>query len=137
VLGQPSNAAALLAFQRVLKKQAVIWRDTACHKMTWKAYALPLSFSTMELYMFKLCQVLCAMLMVVASQAFAEGPSCTAKATEKKLAGAAKTSFLTKCERDAATLCDTTATERKLHGAARTSFTRKCLKDAVGQAPGA
>jgi len=33
--------------------------------------------------------------------AFAAGPSCTAVATEKKLAGAAKTSFMKKCEADA------------------------------------
>jgi len=88
----------------------------------------------MELCMFKPFLTLCSMLMVFASQAFAQGPSCTAAAAEKRLAGAAKTSFLAKCERDAATACEATATERKLHGAARTSFTRKCVKDAVGEA---
>lgn len=73
-------------------------------------------------------------LLMFACQAMAQGPSCTAAAAEKKLAGAAKTSFLTKCERDATSACEATATERKLYGAARTSFTRKCVKDAVGEA---
>lgn len=63
------------------------------------------------------------------------GPSCHAAAAEKKLAGAAKTSFLKKCEKDAQAACDTRAAERKLAGAAKTSFTQKCVRDAVGQAP--
>lgn len=71
-----------------------------------------------------------AALVPVAS--FAEGPACNAAAAEKKLAGAAKTSFLKKCTKDAAAACDVSATEKKLHGAARTSFTKKCSKDAVG-----
>ena len=75
-----------------------------------------------------------SVLLLFATQAMAQGPSCTAIATEKKLAGAAKTSFLGKCERDATAVCETAATERKLHGAARASFTRKCVKDAVGEA---
>lgn len=58
--------------------------------------------------------------------------SCTAQATEKKLAGAAKTSFMNKCQRDAKASCDTAAGEKKLAGAAKTSFTNKCVKDAVG-----
>ena len=59
--------------------------------------------------------------------------NCDAKATEKKLAGAAKTSFVKKCESDApATMaaCDTKAAEKKLSGAAKTSFTKKCMADA-------
>jgi hypothetical protein len=55
-----------------------------------------------------------------------------ANAADKKLAGAAKTSFLGKCQRDAATACDATAAGKKLAGAAKTSFTKKCVKDAVG-----
>jgi hypothetical protein len=58
--------------------------------------------------------------------------SCMAQATEKKLAGAAKTSFMGKCERDAKAACDASAAEKKLAGAAKTSFTNKCVKDAVG-----
>jgi psiF repeat-containing protein len=69
--------------------------------------------------------------LLVAGPALAD-PTCTAAATEKKLAGAAKTSFMKKCETDAKTACDTQATEKKLAGAAKTSFTKKCVKDAVG-----
>ena len=58
--------------------------------------------------------------------------SCTDQATEKKLAGAAKTSFMNKCERDAKTSCEAAAGEKKLTGAAKTSFSNKCVKDAVG-----
>jgi hypothetical protein len=59
--------------------------------------------------------------------------TCVSDAADKKLAGAAKTSFLTKCERDSKATCDTSATDKKLAGAARTSFTKKCVSDAVGQ----
>jgi hypothetical protein len=62
----------------------------------------------------------------------AADPSCTDQATEKKLAGAAKNSFMEKCERDAKASCDSSATDKKLTGAAKTSFTNKCVKDAVG-----
>jgi hypothetical protein len=47
------------------------------------------------------------------------------------LAGAAKNSFMKKCEKDAAiAACDTTAAEKKLAGAARNSFLKKCQADA-------
>jgi hypothetical protein len=62
---------------------------------------------------------------------------CEAKAAEKKLAGAAKTSFLKKCEADAAAAapaggdaCEAKAAEKKLAGAAKTSFVKKCQADA-------
>jgi hypothetical protein len=71
--------------------------------------------------------LLCGM----ASAALAEG-TCTTNAMDKKLAGAAKTSFMTKCEKDAASSCDAQAAEKKLAGAAKTSFTKKCVKDATG-----
>ena len=73
-----------------------------------------------------------ALLGLQLATAYAASPSCTAQATEKKLAGAAKTSFMGKCERDAKTSCDAAAAEKKLAGAAKTSFTQKCVKDAVG-----
>ena len=63
--------------------------------------------------------------------AFAD-PTCHDRATEKKLAGAALTSFMKKCKSDAAATCDTQAAEKKLSGAAKTSFTKKCVKDATG-----
>lgn len=61
-------------------------------------------------------------------------PDCAAKATEKKLAGAALNSFMKKCKREtAASACDVAATEKKLAGAARISFTKKCVEDALGK----
>jgi hypothetical protein len=68
--------------------------------------------------------------------AFADA-SCDAKAAEKKLAGAAKNSFLKKCEADAAAAapkaadssCAAKAAEKKLAGAAKNSFMKKCEAD--------
>jgi hypothetical protein len=62
----------------------------------------------------------------------AAAESCRDRATEKKLAGAALTSFMTKCEKDATASCDKAAADKKLSGAAKTSFTTKCVKDASG-----
>lgn len=69
----------------------------------------------------------------VAAQAADSG--CEAKAADKHLAGAAKTSFVTKCEKDAKVAaakdeCDAQADQKQLHGAAKTSFTKKCVADA-------
>ena len=64
--------------------------------------------------------------------AAAQTATCKSQAAEKKLAGAALKSFMTKCEKDSTAACDTSATEKKLSGAARTSFTKKCVNDAVG-----
>lgn len=70
--------------------------------------------------------------LVFATTAIAEGPTCNASAAEKKLAGAAKSSFLTRCEKDAKATCADAAKEKKLSGAAKSSFEKKCVKDAVG-----
>jgi hypothetical protein len=59
-------------------------------------------------------------------------PSCLATVTDKKLAGAAKSSFMKKCERESTATCEASAAERKLAGAAKNSFLKKCVKDAVG-----
>ena len=59
--------------------------------------------------------------------------TCVAQATDKKLAGAAKTSFMTKCEKDAKAAWDSQAADKKLAGAAKTSFTKKCVSDATGE----
>jgi len=59
--------------------------------------------------------------------AFAED-ACMTQAMDKKLAGAAKTSFMKKCEMDA---CKAQAMDKKLHGAAETSFVKKCVKDST------
>ena len=68
-------------------------------------------------------------LCIMSGPAFA---TCKSDAADKKLAGAALKSFMTKCEKDAVKSCGIAATEKKLHGAARTSFTKKCVTDAVG-----
>jgi hypothetical protein len=60
-------------------------------------------------------------------------PSCHDEATTKKLAGAALTSFIKKCQTDSNTACDTAASDKKLAGAAKTSFTKKCVTDSVGE----
>lgn len=69
------------------------------------------------------------------TQAPTEVASCHAAAAQKKLAGAAKTSFLTKCQKDATAACEAKAAEKKLAGAAKNSFTGKCVRDAVGTNP--
>jgi hypothetical protein len=60
---------------------------------------------------------------------------CDARAAEKKLAGAAKNSFLKKCQADAkgpeVTACEAKAKEKKLAGAAKNSFVKKCAADAT------
>ena len=66
-------------------------------------------------------------------------PDCNARAAEKKLAGAAKNSFVKKCEKDAAAaaapspaeMCAAKAAEKKLKGATKNSFVKKCEKDAA------
>ena len=68
---------------------------------------------------------------LMAGSAFA-ADSCKTQASGKKLAGAALTSFMTKCEKDIKASCDLQATEKNIHGAAKTSFTKKCVKDSVG-----
>lgn len=75
-------------------------------------------------------------LALSASLAHAADPACEAKAAEKKLAGAAKTSFIKKCEKDAGKsaageACLAKAAEKKLAGAAKNSFVKKCEKDAA------
>jgi len=64
-----------------------------------------------------------------AGSAFA---SCKSDAADKKLAGAALTSFMKKCESDAKKKCETDDTSAKLKGAAKTSHVKKCTTDAVG-----
>ncbi len=71
-------------------------------------------------------------LLSLSTAAYASGATCSVTAGEKKLAGAAKTSFMKKCESDAKAACDGQAGEKKLAGAAKNSFVTKCVKDAVG-----
>ena len=70
--------------------------------------------------------------MCLCGSGLAQQATCTATAAEKKLAGAAKNSFLQKCEREAAEKCEAAAAEKKLAGAAKNSNVKKCVKDAVG-----
>lgn len=66
--------------------------------------------------------------------AYAADGACEAKAAEKKLAGAAKTSFINKCVRDsqgneAMKVCESKAADKKLAGAAKNSFIKKCERN--------
>jgi len=76
--------------------------------------------------------ILAVILASFAVAAQAADSTCTLQAGEKKLAGAAKTSFMKKCETDAKTACETQAGDKKLAGAAKNSFVKKCVGDAVG-----
>ena len=70
--------------------------------------------------------------LFAANMAYAADAGCDAKSAEKKLAGAAKSSFLKKCNKDAAiATCGTQAADKKLKGAAKNSFVKKCENDAA------
>jgi psiF repeat len=69
---------------------------------------------------------------LMAANAWADQTTCTSQAMDKKLAGAAKTSFMKKCQADALAACTATASDKKLAGAAKTSFMKKCQADAGG-----
>ncbi len=65
--------------------------------------------------------------------------TCDAQAADKKLAGAAKNSFVKKCEKDTkaavAPACEAKAVDKNgkaLAGAAKNSFMKKCEADAKG-----
>jgi hypothetical protein len=58
--------------------------------------------------------------------------TCKAQATDKKLAGAALKSFMTKCEKDATAACNKSAADKHLAGAAKNSNVKKCVTDSVG-----
>jgi hypothetical protein len=80
--------------------------------------------------------VFAAALALVSASAFvsvgyAQG-TCTVQATSKKLAGAAKNSFMKKCESEASAKCEADSKAKKLAGAAKTSHMKKCVADAVG-----
>lgn len=75
-----------------------------------------------------------ALTLSLTTAALAQDASCIATAAGKKLSGAAKTSFMKKCEKDALASCTASADEKKLSGAARQSHESKCVADAVGTA---
>jgi hypothetical protein len=77
-----------------------------------------------------------AVFALLAAPAYAANAACDKQAEEKKLAGAAKTSFLKKCEKDSAaagagSACEMKAAEKKLAGAAKNSFVKKCVSDSA------
>jgi hypothetical protein len=75
------------------------------------------------------------LVLAVAFFAFATptvAATCNEQSKEKKLTGAAKQSFMKKCEADSKASCEGSAAERKLSGAAKNSYVTKCVKDAVG-----
>ena len=77
--------------------------------------------------------------LIVASYSMtarAADASCESQAADKHLAGAAKNSFVAKCEKGAKSAaamkqCESQAAEKKLHGAAKNSYTKKCVADAM------
>ena len=66
---------------------------------------------------------------MISGPAFA---TCKSDASDKKLAGAALKSFMTKCEKDASTSCEADSKQKNLAGAAKSSHMKKCVADAVG-----
>ena len=58
--------------------------------------------------------------------------TCTAQAAAKKLAGAAKNSFMKKCETEANAACEADSAKQKLAGAAKNSHMKKCVTTRVG-----
>jgi hypothetical protein len=75
---------------------------------------------------------LAALMLCMLSSNVSAAESCSAQAAEKKLAGAAKNSFMKKCEADAKAVCEKAADEKKLAGAAKNSNVKKCVTEAVG-----
>ena len=63
----------------------------------------------------------------------AHAASCQEQAAGKRLAGAALSSFMKKCETDAKASCEKESSGKKLAGAAKNSFETKCLNDALGK----
>jgi hypothetical protein len=86
----------------------------------------------------KKLMIAAAIAVFASSAAFAANPACEAQANEKKLSGAARTSFIKKCEKDASDAakktCEVQAAEQKLSGAAKNSFVTKCVKDSAAAA---
>ncbi len=84
-------------------------------------------------------KLIAALFATIAFTSAYAADNCEAMAAEKKLAGAAKTSFMKKCEADAAgggasAACEKSAADKKLAGAAKSSFVKKCVADAQATA---
>lgn len=72
---------------------------------------------------------------LLCGQAYAASAACEKSADDKKLSGAARTSHIKKCEKDAgggtsaSATCEKSAADKKLAGAAKTSHLKKCMED--------
>jgi hypothetical protein len=62
----------------------------------------------------------------------ASAMTCKQDTAAKKLAGAAATSHMKKCEAEAKAKCEADSAAKKLAGAAAASHNKKCIADAVG-----
>lgn len=83
-------------------------------------------------------KLIALLLVAFAATAVHAADDCAARAAEKKLAGAAKNSFMKKCSADAMAppenaACAATAKEKKLAGAAKSSFMKKCAADVAAK----
>lgn len=80
--------------------------------------------------------VIVAMIALLAPMSAASADTCISKAVDKNgklLTGAAKTSFLDKCKKDAQVDCEAKAVDKNgklLAGAAKASSVKKCVNDA-------
>ena len=63
------------------------------------------------------------------SFAHAADSACMTAAKDKKLSGAARNSFVKKCESNAKGKCEAAAAEKKLAGAAKASNVKKCVRE--------
>ena len=84
----------------------------------------------------KFVAALVAVACLSVSGAYAD--SCASKAVDKNgkpLAGAAKTSFMDKCQKDAQAACEAKAMDKNgkpLAGAAKDANMKKCMADTAG-----
>jgi hypothetical protein len=81
-------------------------------------------------------KLIALLLVAFSASAVYAADDCAVRAAEKKLAGAAKNSFMKKCQADAGATpenaeCAAKAKEKKLAGAAKNSFMKKCTTDAA------
>ena len=67
--------------------------------------------------------------MFLTTAAMAQGTTCNAAATEKKLTGTAKAAFLKKCEMDAKAKFELVSQEKKLSVAPTSTFGKNCERD--------
>lgn len=83
-------------------------------------------------------KILLAAVLVLSAATAHAADTCQSKAIDKNgkpLAGAALTSSINKCKKDAVAACDSSAKDKNgklLAGAAKTSYTKKCVSDTVG-----